>query len=107
MDPWMFLRGKCLFPKPELRAKQRTPPPPEPSTATELAWLLGSCFRGGRSETSTGSHRVKTLFQLKRKLSLVASYKINTQNLVACQSPQNNYSKIDWKKRSHSQFNKE
>lgn len=102
MDPWMFLREKCLFPKPELRANQRPslpPPPPPPCPSHRIGRLLGYCFRRGRSETSKGSHRVKTLFQLKRKLSLVASCKINIQNLVACQSPQNNYSKIYWEKK--------
>lgn len=44
-------------------------------------------------EKTTGE---KELFKLKREFSEVASYKINIQNLAACQVPQNSRNKIYW-----------
>lgn len=88
----MLMRVKCLFPKLETRACH----PPTAIESALIAWAPAS--EEDRSKTAKESHRGKKLFQLKREFSLVASYKINIQNLMACQTPQNNWNKIYWEK---------
>lgn len=79
------------------------PNPPTPRVARESPLLPGLPLQKGPeaklSKEATGWRGGwrgggGMLFQLKREFSSVVSYKINIQNLAACQTPQNNCNKI-------------
>lgn len=98
MDTWMLTEGEG--PLPRAAAEGRGGGPTVPSEHRSQPLLTKLLPQKGTGAThpkeATGG---KTLFQLKREFSSVASYKINTQNPVASQTPQNNYHKIYWKKK--------
>lgn len=94
MEP-LGARGglKCLFPELELRARWEGQPSPQSGAGVTL--LPGLLLqKGPEAKMCKEAIGGKMLFQLKREFSSVASYKINIQNLVAYQTPQNNCNKI-------------
>lgn len=97
MDPWMLMEGKGLLPWAGAGDQVGGPAiPPEWQGVPFIAWATAT--EGDRSKPSKEATGGEKLFQLKREFGSVTSYKINIQNFVACQNPQNNCNKIYWKK---------
>lgn len=97
MDPCMLMEGRVLLPW--AGAEGEAGGPTTPQSGAGVTFIAhATATEGDRSRTSKEATGREKLFQLKREFGSAASYKINIQNLVACQTPQNNCNKIYWKK---------